>query len=106
MEKGESRLQQLQGDVEDTKVIMVETYNKAIDRRINLEDTEERAEALLESSRRFQRTSRKVREKETGGPQLQQIQMDVEEVRLKLCNEANDLQKRADALCESVNIKS
>ncbi|KAG7318610.1 hypothetical protein KOW79_018365 [Hemibagrus wyckioides] len=63
MEKGENRLQQLQGDVEDTKVIMVDTYNKAIDRRINLEELEERAEVLLESSRRFHMTSMKVREK-------------------------------------------
>ncbi|XP_060739806.1 uncharacterized protein LOC132855089 [Tachysurus vachellii] len=64
MEKEESRLQQLQEGVEETKGIMVENHNKVIDRGIKLEVLDERAEALLESSRRFQKTSRKLKVKE------------------------------------------
>ncbi|GAA6109901.1 vesicle-associated membrane protein 5 [Tachysurus ichikawai] len=63
MEKGESRLQQLQEGVEETKGIMVENYNKVIDRGVKLEDMDERAEAMLESSKRFQKTSRKLKVK-------------------------------------------
>ncbi|KAK3539124.1 hypothetical protein QTP86_025062, partial [Hemibagrus guttatus] len=49
MEKAESELKQLQGVVEDTKVVMVENYNKVIDRGTKLEDSDERTDALLES---------------------------------------------------------
>ncbi|KAK3514696.1 hypothetical protein QTP70_027950 [Hemibagrus guttatus] len=62
-EKGDRRLQQLQGDVEETKDIMVENYNKAIDRSTKLEDLDERADALLESSKQFQKTTRNLRVK-------------------------------------------
>ncbi|KAG7318611.1 hypothetical protein KOW79_018366 [Hemibagrus wyckioides] len=66
MKKGESRLQQLQGDVEETKDIMVETYNKAIERDTKLEDLDERAVALKEKGKQFEKKTRNLRVKEEG----------------------------------------
>lgn len=47
-ENGKSRLQQVQGDVEEVRDIMLDNLNKADERNGNLVELEDRADVLLE----------------------------------------------------------
>lgn len=58
------KLQQVQKDVEEVKVLMVDNVNKAEERRQNLSDLDERAEDLLKRSHSFHKQSKKVRVKQ------------------------------------------
>ncbi|KAL7836264.1 hypothetical protein AOLI_G00275480 [Acnodon oligacanthus] len=63
MENGQSRLQQVQKDVEDVKVIMLDNLNKASEREGKLGDLEDRADVLLQESQKFHKTTVKVKQK-------------------------------------------
>uniref|UniRef100_G3N9W5 Uncharacterized protein n=1 Tax=Gasterosteus aculeatus aculeatus TaxID=481459 RepID=G3N9W5_GASAC len=63
MENGKSRLQQVQGDVEEVKVIMMDNLNKADERNGKLVELEDRADVLLEKSKAFEKTCVKVKQK-------------------------------------------
>ncbi|KAG5272648.1 hypothetical protein AALO_G00167820 [Alosa alosa] len=54
------KLQQVQQDVEEVKVLMVENVNKADERGDKLTDLDERAAKLLNSSHSFHKQSKKV----------------------------------------------
>ncbi|KAJ8379304.1 hypothetical protein SKAU_G00000820 [Synaphobranchus kaupii] len=62
MENGKSRLRQAQEDVEDVKIIMMDNLNKAEERSGKLGDLEDRAEQLLEKSKAFEKTAKKVKQ--------------------------------------------
>ncbi|XP_075323204.1 uncharacterized protein LOC142381832 [Odontesthes bonariensis] len=57
---GNSKLERLQGDVEEVKVIMLENRNKAEDRGEKLSDLNDRAEVLREKAKGFEKTTRKL----------------------------------------------
>ncbi|XP_026795899.2 synaptobrevin-1 [Pangasianodon hypophthalmus] len=61
MEKGESRVQQLQEDVEEVRVIMQDNIEKAREREGKLEELDERAESMLKSSTQFRKSTKRVR---------------------------------------------
>ncbi|KAL6465993.1 hypothetical protein MHYP_G00261260 [Metynnis hypsauchen] len=63
MENGQSRLQQVQKDVDDVKVIMLDNLNKASEREGKLGDLEDRADVLLQESQKFHKTTVKVKQK-------------------------------------------
>ncbi|XP_061586477.1 vesicle-associated membrane protein 5 [Cololabis saira] len=63
MENGKSRLAQAQEDVEEVKVIMLETMNKADERSGKLGDLDERADELLQKSKAFEKTANQVKQK-------------------------------------------
>ncbi|XP_017565193.1 vesicle-associated membrane protein 5 [Pygocentrus nattereri] len=63
MENGQSRLQQVQKDVDDVKVIMLDNLNKATEREGKLGDLEDRADVLLQESQKFHKTTVKVKQK-------------------------------------------
>ncbi|XP_068577057.1 vesicle-associated membrane protein 5 [Cebidichthys violaceus] len=60
MENGKNRLQQAQDDVEEVKGIMLDNLNKADERSGKLDELEERADHLLEKSKAFEKTAKKV----------------------------------------------
>ncbi|XP_026796005.2 uncharacterized protein LOC128317021 [Pangasianodon hypophthalmus] len=62
MEKGESRVQQLQEGVEEVRVIMEDNITQAREREGKLEELDERAGLLSKSSQRFQRSTGRVRQ--------------------------------------------
>ncbi|KAJ8263603.1 hypothetical protein COCON_G00160600 [Conger conger] len=61
MENGKSRLRQAQEEVEEVKVIMLENMNKAEERSGKLGELENRADQLLEKSKAFEKTTKKVK---------------------------------------------
>ncbi|KAF7687667.1 vesicle-associated membrane protein 3-like [Silurus meridionalis] len=61
--EGQSKLEQLQGNVEEVRIIMQDNYTNVKEREEKLKRLDERAEALLESSKRFHKTSKRVRNK-------------------------------------------
>uniref|UniRef100_A0A3Q3IJS0 V-SNARE coiled-coil homology domain-containing protein n=1 Tax=Monopterus albus TaxID=43700 RepID=A0A3Q3IJS0_MONAL len=60
---GKSPLQQAQDEVEEVKVIMMDTMNKADERSGKLHELEDRADLLLEKGKRFEKTTAKVEKK-------------------------------------------
>ncbi|MCJ8746665.1 hypothetical protein PDJAM_G00144240 [Pangasius djambal] len=62
MEKGESQVQKLQEDVEEVRVIMQDNIEKAREREGKLGELDERAESMLRTSKRFRKSTKKVRE--------------------------------------------
>ncbi|XP_030274223.1 vesicle-associated membrane protein 5-like isoform X1 [Sparus aurata] len=62
-ENGKSRLQQAQEDVEEVTIIMVDNLNKAEERSGKLDDLENRADDLLEKSKKFEKTANQVKQK-------------------------------------------
>lgn len=63
MENGKSRLQQTQDEVEEVKVIMLDNLNKAEERSGKLNELEDRADQLLEKSKKFEKTATQVKTK-------------------------------------------
>uniref|UniRef100_A0AAQ4PQG1 V-SNARE coiled-coil homology domain-containing protein n=1 Tax=Gasterosteus aculeatus aculeatus TaxID=481459 RepID=A0AAQ4PQG1_GASAC len=61
---GKSRLQQVQGDVEEVRDIMLDNLNKADERNGNLVELEDRADVLLE---KFEKTTSKLIQKKRWG---------------------------------------
>ncbi|PWA18465.1 hypothetical protein CCH79_00009915 [Gambusia affinis] len=61
-EEGKSRLQQTQDKVEQVTVIMLDNKRKAEERSGNLGDLEQQAEDLLEKSKVFEKTTRKLKQ--------------------------------------------
>uniref|UniRef100_A0AAR2LXV2 V-SNARE coiled-coil homology domain-containing protein n=1 Tax=Pygocentrus nattereri TaxID=42514 RepID=A0AAR2LXV2_PYGNA len=55
-ENGQSRLQQVQKDVDDVKVIMLDNLNKATEREGKLGDLEDRADVLLQEVKLVQKS--------------------------------------------------
>ncbi|XP_057686922.1 vesicle-associated membrane protein 5-like [Corythoichthys intestinalis] len=62
MHNGKSQLQQAQEDAEEVGAIMLDNMNKAQERHWKLDDLDERAEALLQKSKVFEKTTRQVKE--------------------------------------------
>lgn len=60
---GQSRLRQAQEDVEEVKVIMLDNLNKSEERSAKLGELENRAEQLEQQSKKFSKTSTKVKQK-------------------------------------------
>lgn len=60
-ENGKSRLQKTQEEVEEVKVIMLDNMNKAEERSGKLNELEDRADLLLEESKKFEKTSTQVK---------------------------------------------
>nr|XP_040051516.1 vesicle-associated membrane protein 5 [Gasterosteus aculeatus aculeatus] len=67
MMNGKSRLQQVQGDVEEVRDIMLDNFNKADERNYKLVELEDRADELLEMTKRFEKTTSKVKQKKRWG---------------------------------------
>uniref|UniRef100_A0A8C8JT71 V-SNARE coiled-coil homology domain-containing protein n=1 Tax=Oncorhynchus tshawytscha TaxID=74940 RepID=A0A8C8JT71_ONCTS len=61
-ENGKNRLQQAQDEVEEVKVIMLDNLNKAAERSGKLGDLDNRADELLEKSKAFSKSARKVKQ--------------------------------------------
>nr|XP_040026068.1 synaptobrevin homolog 1-like [Gasterosteus aculeatus aculeatus] len=64
---GKSRLQQVQGDVEEVRDIMLDNLNKADERNGNLVELEDRADVLLEKAKKFEKTTSKLIQKKRWG---------------------------------------
>ncbi|XP_035022286.1 vesicle-associated membrane protein 5 isoform X2 [Hippoglossus stenolepis] len=64
MANGKNQLQQAQDEVEEVKVIMLDNLNKAEERSDKLGELEDRADVLLEGSKKFEKTSHQVKQKE------------------------------------------
>lgn len=62
-ENGKSRLEKTQDEVEEVKVIMLDNMNKAEERSGKLNELEDRADLLLEESKKFEKTSTQVKTK-------------------------------------------
>lgn len=62
-ENGKSRLEKTQDEVEEVKVIMLANMNKAEERSGKLNELEDRADLLLEESKKFEKTSTQVKTK-------------------------------------------
>ncbi|XP_067296278.1 vesicle-associated membrane protein 5 [Pseudorasbora parva] len=62
-ENGQSRLRQAQEDVEEVKVIMLDNLNKSEQRSAKLGELENRAIQLEQQSKKFSKTSTKVKQK-------------------------------------------
>ncbi|KAK6306171.1 hypothetical protein J4Q44_G00230960 [Coregonus suidteri] len=62
MENGKNRLQQAQDEVEEVKVIMLDNLNNAAERSGKLRDLDNRADELLEKSKAFSKSARKVKQ--------------------------------------------
>lgn len=60
-ENGKSHLQKTQEEVEEVKVIMLQNMNKAEERSGKLNELEDRADLLLEESKKFEKTSTQVK---------------------------------------------
>lgn len=63
MENGRSRLQRANEDVIEVKDIMMVNLQKAEERSGKLEDLESRADEMLVTSKAFERTAHKVKQK-------------------------------------------
>lgn len=63
MENGKNRLQLAQDEVEEVKGIMLVNLNKADERAGKLDDLEDRADELLEKSKKFEKTASQVKQK-------------------------------------------
>lgn len=62
-QNGKSRMEKMQGEVEEVKVIMLDNMNKAEERSGKLNELEDRADVLLEESKKFEKTSTQVKTK-------------------------------------------
>ncbi|XP_060764051.1 vesicle-associated membrane protein 1-like isoform X2 [Neoarius graeffei] len=65
MKKGESQLQQVQENVEEVQIIMNDNVTRVREREAELEELVDRAETLLMKGKQFEKTKRKVAEKNT-----------------------------------------
>ncbi|CAL8327379.1 unnamed protein product [Arctogadus glacialis] len=63
MMNGKSRLQWAEEEVSEVKGIMMDNLKKADERAGKLEDLEDRAEDMLAKSKRFEKTTQKVKQK-------------------------------------------
>ncbi|XP_024130509.1 vesicle-associated membrane protein 5 [Oryzias melastigma] len=62
MENGKSKLQQMQDDAEEVKVIMLDNLQKADERREKMSNLEDRADDLLEQSKQFEKKTNTLRQ--------------------------------------------
>uniref|UniRef100_A0A3P9J6C5 Vesicle-associated membrane protein 5 n=1 Tax=Oryzias latipes TaxID=8090 RepID=A0A3P9J6C5_ORYLA len=61
-ENGKNQLQQMQDDVEEVKVIMLDNLQKADERKEKMGNLEDRAEELLEQSKKFEKRTNTLRQ--------------------------------------------
>ncbi|XP_072244659.1 vesicle-associated membrane protein 5 [Leuresthes tenuis] len=64
MDNGNGKLERLQGDVEEVKVIMLDNLNRTEERGDKLSDLDVRAEELLQKGKAFEKTTSQVKQKE------------------------------------------
>ncbi|RVE68879.1 hypothetical protein OJAV_G00096440 [Oryzias javanicus] len=62
MENGKSKLQKMQDDAEEVKVIMLDNLQKADERREKMSNLEDRADELLEQSKQFEKKTNTLRQ--------------------------------------------
>ncbi|XP_036385309.1 vesicle-associated membrane protein 5-like [Megalops cyprinoides] len=60
---GDGRLEQMQKEVDEVKVIMKENFEKVDERREHLKDLDTRSELLRQQSMKFSKTAVKVKQK-------------------------------------------
>ncbi|KAI5091294.1 hypothetical protein C0J45_18500 [Silurus meridionalis] len=114
MTEGQSKLEQLQGNVEEVRIIMQDNYTNVKEREEKLKRLDERAEALLESTRAQDQSyrsfcaaiqtsfSEQSTEKRTIMEEtqtlLQKVNQDLDEVQTIMQNNVNNINVRGENL--------